>query len=77
MRFFFTMFYNCTKFQNNPRGSVEKHQKICWIDMEWPYCIICSIFGNVSVIGIYTKSTFAQSTMGTIHWNSNVICCEN
>ena len=36
MRFFFTMFYNCTKFQNNPRGSVEKHPKICWIDMEWP-----------------------------------------
>ena len=31
------MFYNCTKFQNNPRGSVEKHPKICWIDMEWPY----------------------------------------
>ena len=37
MRFFFTMFYNCTKFQNNPRGCVEKHPKICWIDMEWPY----------------------------------------
>ena len=35
MRFFFAMFYNCTKFQNNPRGSVEKHPKICWIDMEW------------------------------------------
>ena len=30
------MFYNCTKFQNNPRGSVEKHPQICWIDMEWP-----------------------------------------
>ena len=36
MSFFFTMFYNCTKFQNNPRGSVEKHPQICWIDMEWP-----------------------------------------
>ena len=39
MRFFFTMFYNCTKFQNNPRGSVEKHPKICWIDMEWPISV--------------------------------------
>ena len=36
MRFFFTMFYNCTNFQNNQRGSVEKHPKICWIDLEWP-----------------------------------------
>ena len=48
MRFFFTMFYNCTKFQNNPRGSVEKHPKICWIDMEWPYSIIYNFVNIVS-----------------------------
>ena len=39
------MLYNCAKFKNNPRGSVEKHPQICWIDMEWP---VCDMFQEVN-----------------------------
>ena len=38
------MFYNCTKFQNNPRGSVEKHRLYFSLALGYGYACRFSLF---------------------------------